>query len=189
MLFLYLSMIDDPKDQLRFEDFFNKYNEQIKKYAFALLGNYHDAEDVAQDAWLAVARKFDKFRGKDEIAIKDYLFKTVKYMSIDVKKKNDSRNRMNADFDIEKIESKQDAYDTTLFEVCNNETAECVLDSIKSLKETYRDVLTMYYLYQNSTREISKAMQIDEQNVRKYLERGRIMLIKLLARKGVLYND
>ena len=189
MLNLYLSMIENPEDQLRFEDFFNKYNEEIKKYALALIGNYYDAEDITQDAWLAIAQNFDKFHAKSEWAIKAYLFKTVKYMSLDRIKENDSKEKKIMGFDTEEIESKQDLYDTTLFEICQNETYECVLDSIKCLEETYRDVLTMYYFCQSSTREISKVMQINEQNVRKHLERGRIMLIKLLAKRGEICSE
>ena len=46
MLVLYLSLLDDPEDQRKFERLFTKYKQMMYYVAKDVLNNEHDAEDA-----------------------------------------------------------------------------------------------------------------------------------------------
>ena len=187
MLLFYLQLID-AAESLHFEDLYNKYNDEVRRYAMLLVHNYHDAEDIAQDTWLVIAQRFDSLCTKDDVMIKAYLMKVTKYMSNKLLKKR-TRQNLSMDLDQNAIEESQDLFDTTLFAICQNETYEHIRDCLNSIDEKYRDVLTMYYSNHSSAKEIAGFYNLSENNVRKILERGRVMLIKALQNRGELCNE
>ena len=120
MLLFYLQLID-AAESLHFEDLYNKYNDEVRRYAMLLVRNYHDAEDIAQDAWLVIAQRFDSLCTKDDVMIKAYLMKVTKYMSNKLLKKR-TRQNLSMNLDQNAIEESQDLFDATLFAICQNET-------------------------------------------------------------------
>ena len=46
------------------EELIEKYQQRIYNIAFRLIGNHHDASDLAQEALIKVYRSIGKFRGE-----------------------------------------------------------------------------------------------------------------------------
>jgi len=47
-----------------FEDIVTEYGDFVFNLTYRILGNHADAEDAAQDAFLAAYRNFERFRGE-----------------------------------------------------------------------------------------------------------------------------
>ena len=56
MLFLYMTMIEEQADQIRFEQIYHGYRKQMLAVANRVLRNPEDAEDAVQNALLGIAR-------------------------------------------------------------------------------------------------------------------------------------
>ena len=50
-----------------FEDIVTEYGDFVCNRTYRILGNHADAEDAAQDAFLAAYRNFERFRGESRI--------------------------------------------------------------------------------------------------------------------------
>lgn len=183
MLAFYLSLIDDNIDKLHFNDLYDKYKIEVMQFANSLIKNYHDAEDVSQEAWLVIARRFNELRLENDGSIKAFLMRIVKYKSIDIMRKKDRISSYTLELD-SSIDNIQTDDDTVLLTICQKESEETIYKCINSLDEIYRDVLSLYYLNQSSPKEIADFFSMDIRAVRKRIERGRVMLINLLKEKG-----
>lgn len=53
---LFMDLIDDPQDQIRYEEIWHAYQKRMHWAAYHILRNYHDAEDAVQDAFLRIAK-------------------------------------------------------------------------------------------------------------------------------------
>ena len=51
-----------------FENIVNKYGDFVFNLTYIILGNHADAEDAAQDAFLAAYRNFERFRGESRVS-------------------------------------------------------------------------------------------------------------------------
>ena len=183
MLTFCLSMIDDTADNIRFETLYAKYKSLVMRFSLSLLNNYHDAEDVSQEAWVTVAENIKKFREQDDASVKTFLLKVTKYKAISLLRERTATNRHAEPLDEEEVERTRELCDTTLIDVCRRETEETLYECLNRLDEKYRDVLMFYYLDRNTTKEIAELLSLDVTVVRKRLERGRMMLLNLITEK------
>ena len=181
MLTFYLALLNEVVDKLRFNDLYEKYKTDVMQFATSLVKNHHDAEDISQEAWLVIARRFDALRLEDDASIKAFLMRVVKYKSIDMIRKRERVDMSDLD---SLLDMPHTDYDAVLFAICQRETEETICRCIYSLGEIYRDVLNLYYLNQSSAKEIAGFLSMDVRTVRKRLERGRLMLIRLLQERG-----
>ncbi len=51
-----------------FEDIVTEYGDFVFNLTYRILGNHADAEDAAQDAFLAAYRNFERFRGESRVS-------------------------------------------------------------------------------------------------------------------------
>lgn len=58
-------LIDDFKggSRERFDELVKAYTQKLYRFAYGLLGNHHDAEEVVQDAFVRAYNALDNFRG------------------------------------------------------------------------------------------------------------------------------
>ena len=50
-----------------FDEIVGAYSNYVYNVAYKMMGNPHDAEEVAQDAFLSAFRAFDRFRGESRV--------------------------------------------------------------------------------------------------------------------------
>lgn len=60
-MLIYLQLIETPEDRSRFEQLYIAYRDLMFYIARKILGNNQDAEDAVHDAFVTVAKKFQKF--------------------------------------------------------------------------------------------------------------------------------
>ena len=179
MLMPCLSLIDDETDKLTFEAIYQKYSDGIFRRTHKLLKNQQDAEDAMQETWLKVMENIDVLRGKNDRIVKAYIMKIAKNESITIMRKRGKDEKM-----LCTIEDVEIASDEDLFAICEQNHVSEILACFAELGDIYRDILSLYYFYHHSIKEIAKLMNMNEASVNSRLTRGRKKLIELLKRRG-----
>ena len=76
-------------DRASFETFVAEHYDRIFRYAWRILGDRDDAEDLTQDICLALPRKMAGFRG--ECSVTTWLYRIVSNAAVDVMRKTKRR--------------------------------------------------------------------------------------------------
>ncbi len=64
-LSLCLAMLDSEEDQKEFTAFYNRYNRLVRHQAWQIVKNNDTVQDVMQEVFLYIAKKFSKFKDND----------------------------------------------------------------------------------------------------------------------------
>lgn len=188
MLTLFLVYIDDEDDKKLFEKLFYDYRKQMTNLAVSIVHNEADAEDVVHDVFLRIAiRHMDIVRkihcNKD---MRNYLLKATKNTALNLITKKQQENISIETVNEYAIDGMADYPDHTFLElICTRNDYEQVVRAIRCLSTRYRDVLYYHYVLEFSVGETAKTLNQTVAATKKQLVRGKKMLLKLLAEKGV----
>ena len=175
MLNLYLSLIEDHSYDGKLERIYRQYKDLMYKVALAVTKDAHDAEEAVSLAMISIAKRIATVDDTNEQKLKSYLSTIVKNKAIDVIK---SKNRHATD-DIElypNIESELDGYDYLI----NEESYKEIVKLILKMPDIYRDVLTLKYLHNLSTKEISTLFNLPINTVKSRLSRGKALIAEII---------
>ncbi len=168
-----------------FKALVDRYKDRAYSTAFRIVGNTHDAEDVAQEAFIAVYRSIRSFDLNRKFA--PWLLKIVTNLSIDHlrRKRPQTVSWDSVEAAAEDADRFMDGIDPQKA-VETSELCQLVEQLVIQLPPKYRAAVTLYYTEELTYNEVADAMDIPVGTVKTYLHRGREMLKKRL--KGVLYE-
>ena len=83
-----------------FEAIVEKYSDFVYNLTYRILGNHADAEDAAQDAFLAAYRNFHRFRGDSSVST--WLYRIATNAAL-MKLRKDRQRRMIPHVDYEDV--------------------------------------------------------------------------------------
>ena len=160
MIILYQAFIKEEKDKTKFELLYLKYRNQMLNVAFKVLNDQYEAEDAVHTAFMGIANNMDKIEDVDS---------------------NDSRNLRNKnsnilDLPFDDALNNESISDDLIENLCDKESVENIKKIIDDMDEIYRDVLTMYFLYEMSVKKIASLFSRKEETIRKQLYRGKQIL-------------
>jgi RNA polymerase sigma factor (sigma-70 family) len=155
-----------------FEGAVDQHYKNLYYFALNLTRNGADAEDLVQQAFLKLAKSYSKIR--DLTKLKSWLFSTLYRQFIDQKRKT---NRYP---EIQYEETSTDALVTEPTGIGSGVDCTTVLTALKSLKESLRVPLTLFYFEHYSYQEISDVMELPLGTVMSRLYRGKAELYKQL---------
>lgn len=178
----YLAFEDDAT-QRNFERIYLLYHRAVLHRALTLLRDHHDAEDAAQETWYAVSKNFKLLSEENPETLKATILTIVKYKAIDLFRKRSLREDMTTALDAAEYEVPID--DTVFSALCEKESVEKLISCMREMDERYTDVLRLYYLQGNTTREIAKMLSLNVKTVETRLSRGRNILCQKLTQKGL----
>ena len=181
MLAYFLALIDDPGDQSKFERIYHLYRTQMFSVCYHILKDSSDAEDALQNTFMAIARHMDKIEDPESVQTKSYLMKAATHTSLNMLPRKQKRdNTLNIDqlsLSIEEIE------DSVLDKYCSKETILAIVEIIRAMDDTYRDVLSLHFLNGLSAVEIADVLHRKAPTIRQQLRRGKKILISVLKEK------
>lgn len=177
------SMIDDPRELLKFQTLYSLYSGSMYAAAYKILENVEDAEDAVQMSSLKIIRNLGHVDMEEvnEPKTKNFLLTITKNTALDI-----WRKRKKEPVSWEEVEAK--------IEYLTPSTEELYFDrvSVKSLASAigrldgiYRDVLRLYYIHELSSREIGEIMNISYLTVNTRLKRAREKLFRLIEKEGI----
>ncbi len=163
-----LILLCRQKNQKAQFEVYNRYYKAMYNTALRIVKDAHYAEDVMQEGFLKAFTKIDDYR--QEVAFGAWLKRIVVNHSIDFCKK---ANAFKTD-DFEKVMYKVD--DGTADEPetdFNHLKAAQVLRCIDNLKDSYRMILTLFYVEGYDQEEITEILNISYANCRTTISRAK----------------
>lgn len=149
-----LAIIEDIENEDKksiLSDWYKKYNRIMRKKAYYIIGDYHTANDMVNEAFIKIIQNFEKINKLNCHARSYYFVITIRSVCIDYLRKN-------------KIKSKY---------------LDDLSNALLKMSERDKELLTYRYTMEMSSKEISKITGIKESNVNSYIRRAREKLLKI----------
>lgn len=159
------------KEKSTLELIYEKYRNRMYIAAYRVVKNPTLAEDVLQDAFVALSKNIEKLKDVDSLYTASYVTKAARNHALNTVKKNQESNILS----IDEIDVMSD--ESVLDKLCTEENLNIIVSSILALDEKYRDVLSLYYFNELTVSEIAKSLDRKESTVKQQLARGRRKLI------------
>ncbi len=175
----------DTDDGLKMERLYALHKNRLFGVAYSILHDKPLAEDAVHDTFLRIADHLHKIDESNSYKTITFLLIICKNAAIDIYNNNKK---------VSNIEVSVDAFDfintndenNPLNILITNESIRTLINSVKQLKSIYRDVLLLKYNSFLSNEEIAQLLRISQVTVRKRLERGKKLLIKVIEKDGIL---
>lgn len=144
------------------EKLYIKYHRELYLYAFSLCKNHHLAQDLTSDTF------FKAYLSVDDVSyIKYWLFRVCKNLYLDHLKKSKEYNSESI------LERTLTNNETPLDKIIDSEENKYLYNLVINLKESYKEILTLFYFCDFSIKEISRSMDITEGAAKTMLFRAR----------------
>lgn len=159
-------------ESLKYEILIKQYKNTIYNYAFYMLKDSMDADDVSQEVFIKIWKSIDTFNLK---AAKAWIMKVTHNLCIDYLRRR--KANQGREIDIEKEFKNKSGEDNNLTDVevglRKKILKEKISDGIKHLPETLRSVFVLYELQGFKYSEISETLNLPLNSVKVYLMRAR----------------
>lgn len=172
-MLIYLQMIETAEERSQFEQLYTTYRNLMFYVAKEILDNDHDAEDAVHEAFLSIAKNFEKISAEDRHKTKAFVVIVVRNKAINLLQQR-TRHTTAEYFD--------EASDISTEAIGEDGVAQCFM----KLPSRYRDFLSLKYIWGYDNREIAAFLDISEAGVRKLNQRARNALEILCREAGLL---
>lgn len=171
-------------DDAAFEVLVKRYEKQIFSLAYRLCGDYDEAGDLAQEAFIHIYRVLDKF--SDNRKFFPWMYRVAHNVCVNTLAKRPKEtvsmdNLVNVDLGgASQTEGPEQKF-------LQQETGDMIREAISDLPENYRLPVMYRFLEDLSYQEIADKMEVPVSTIETRLFRGRQMLqkkLKLLLERG-----
>lgn len=131
--------------------------------AYNILRNEYDAEDAVHDTFIKLARNMKAIDEPDSDKTLSYVLKAVKNTAINILNKNIKRNEFEDHDFVEKMPDQQFLDKLNIKEQYNE-----VVNAIRELNDTYRDVMFFHFISEMKISEIIKSATIETKIQKKF---------------------
>lgn len=174
------------RDEAAFEELIRQYEKKVYTLCFRMCGNSEDAEEAAQDAFLALWRGIDRFR--QESSLSTWIYHLATNACIDTLRR---RKKQSGSVSLDDEELFVDAVDTSpqpQETVEHRETQKLLQEGLSALPEEYRKVLILREIEGLSYTEIAESASIKLGTVKSRISRGRSLLRNFLSGNGNFFE-
>ncbi len=172
-------------DQNAFADIVDLYKDKIYQLCYRMLGNAHEAEDIAQEAFIRAYVNIESFDVNRKFST--WLYRIATNLCIDRLRKRKPNYYLDAEMN---DQEGLDGYTlipgderTPESEYLLSETQQTIHYAIEGLPAKYKSVIILRYLQELSLSEISDVLDMPVTTVKTRLHRGREFLRKKLQYK------
>jgi len=168
------------RDEDAFNFLFARYRVPIISYLYRLVGKRSEAESLAQEAFLRVLQKADRYEYPKRFST--WFYTIARNLATDFLKKkravvpDDFQSLSESMLGPAQAEADQEAAD--------REDLEQLLQALRELPVTYREVVVLRALQELSYREIAAIVGCPESTARSRMDYGLEYLRKSYRRKG-----
>ncbi len=162
------------------EQLYREYKAPLWRYAYKILHDEHLADDVVQSVFTKAIEKIDLISSLDCNKTKAYFVIMVRNLSYTIFRQQKSRPQTVLHELEDFLPDLQDTPEEYLLRQCEYDELK---QHLSELHDSYRDVLTMKFLYNMSDEEIAGVMGIKAASVRVVIHRALKALKKQYAGK------
>ena len=162
-------------DQSAYEEIVEIYKDKVFQLCFRMLGNRHEAEDMAQEAFVRAYVNIHTFN--TNLKFSTWLYRIATNLCIDRIRKKKPDYYLDAEVagtDGLDIESPEDQVESL-------ELHDIIQREITKLPEKYRTVIVLKYIEELSLKEIGKVLDMPIGTIKTRIHRGREALRKQLS--------
>ncbi len=173
-------------DRLAFNQLMLRYQRQVFNIAFRIFGDYHLADETAQDVFVCVFKSIRKFKFNSKFFT--WLYRIIINLSRNKIKKNVRDNQRNISLDEpfsngDDSFSQRDIPDTSTSadkDILDKELNKIIQAALNSLQHDFREIIVLRDIQQLSYEQISQILLINLGTVKSRLHRARGMLADIL---------
>ena len=181
MLAVCLAMLEDPSESDKFNEVHAKYHSKMLRLALGITENEYDAKEVVQNSFVNLALAFHKVSHLEMWRIGAYLRRIVRNEAIRFVTRRDDKV-IYLDMDLFNYFEEAETPETDLID---KETYTKIVDCIKKLPYTYRDVLSMNIVDELKPAIIASAINKPINTVKSTIKRGRKMLKEVIKEEMI----
>lgn len=181
----FLLIIDDKKARNKLEQIYLCYHKELFIIAYAILKDYHEAEDVVQNVIFKLSNNLEKISEIRCKKTRSYLIIIVRNLSYEAY--NKKKGIKSIPFDKDNLLDVSD--DVNLDEhVLRIEKSKEMARCLGNLHRPYADILTLKFYHQLSITEIAEILDISENNVSVRINRALKALKSILEKGGIPFG-
>ena len=169
-------------DREAFGELVEQYRDTVYRLAYRMCGNTYDADEAAQEAFVAAWRALPNFRGDAKFST--WLYRLTTNAAIDVMRREKRHQTVG---DGEMIDLADDA-DSPQETVERTEQQEAVQKALATLSEEYREVLLLRYMEELDYAEIAEVLQLPSGTVKSRINRAKAALKAALLKSGNIFG-
>ena len=175
------------RDETAFEELLRQYEKKVYTLCFRMCGNSEDAEEAAQDTFLALWRGIDRFR--QESSLSTWIYRLASNACIDLLRR---RKKQGSSLSLDDEELFLDAVDPAprpQDAVEHREAQKLLQEGLSALPEEYRKVLILREIEGLSYTEIAESASLELGTVKSRISRGRVLLRNFLSGSGNFFEN
>ncbi|MBI2669759.1 MAG: RNA polymerase sigma factor [Candidatus Yanofskybacteria bacterium] len=162
-----------PNELRKFEEIVNQYQRDLVNFHYRFVGNRYEAEDLAQETFIKVYKKFSTLKEPDKL--KSWLFQIARNTVIDFFRKNKNKPFALDSAILENIpETAAVDYQER---VANMEVSKELEHCIDQLVKEDRAIIKLLYYEGFSYKEIGELLHINQNTLKSRLHRARKILL------------
>ena len=169
-------------DRDAFGELVEQYRDNVYRLAYRMCGNTYDADEAAQEAFVAAWRALPNFRGDAKFST--WLYRLTTNAAIDVMRR-EKRHQTVGDGEMMDLADDADSPQET---VERTEQQEAVQKALATLSEEYREVLLLRYMEELDYAEIAEVLQLPSGTVKSRINRAKAALKAALLKSGNIFG-
>jgi len=155
-----------------FDSIVEEYGDFVYNLTYRVLGNQADAEDAAQDAFIAAYRNFHRFRGESKVST--WLYRIAVNAALMKLRRDRNPRQLTQPVDDElPIPSPRQGPEG---EALNSELREHLEEGLESLSENLKMAVILRDIQGLSNEEAAEVLEISVSSLKARLHRGRVLL-------------
>ena len=157
------------------------YETSVYRLALRMCGNAHDAEEVAQEAFVAAWKGMPAFRGESKFS--SWLYQLTTNAAIDFlrrEKRHRATTPIEDEVDLAAPGTPQQAAEAA-------EVRQALQQALDTLTPEHREIFLLRQMRQLSYEEIGRLLGLEAGTVKSRLSRAKKQLREILTKKGNLF--
>ena len=159
----------------QFEQIVLKYQNLVYTVCFNILKNPHDAENTAQEAFLAAYLRLSANQSGVPENLKSWLCRIAVNKSIDFQRKNSGILNNENSFELLEFELSDNANGVEN-QIERKESIEKLNKVISNIPEKYANAIKAFYFKQMSVKEIARHYNLPEKTIETHLYRAKKLI-------------
>jgi RNA polymerase sigma-70 factor (ECF subfamily) len=175
-----------------FESLVESYQKKAFNIAYRMIGNYDDASDLTQEAFIRIYKSISNF--KEQSSLSTWIYRIITNVCLDELRRRKNRNIVSIDegikLDDSEVKRQIESGAPTPEEMAErNEMKKVVAEAIKTLSDEHRTVILLRDIQGFSYEEIARIVECPEGTVKSRINRARQALKDILKTKRELFNE
>lgn|SRR5699024_8346650 len=169
-------------DTSAFGYFVETYQDMAVSIAFRVCENKAEAEDIAQNSFVKAFRNLHTFKKRSKFST--WFYRIVYNTAISEVRKSVHKTEF-VDYKHTHLKDEYSAFDTS--EIIQEKERKVMIEkALSKISRSEAVVLTLFYLEENSIKEVAEIMGLTPSNVKVKLHRGRKNLAKVIKKENIL---